>query len=128
MNQNKPMNIPTTETRSKYEENLNFNLESAKARRIEITQYIKQTEEEISQTDGRKKSLIETLNRRIVNAKTNLKQIEDKIHELDSLGVHVEEIANLDDEISRLCKKRDELTNKSPILHGYLKSKSYGFI
>jgi t-SNARE complex subunit (syntaxin) len=117
-----------TETCAKYTENLKFNLEAAKARRIEIVQYIKQIEEEISKTDGRKKSLIETLSQRVVNAKTNLKQIEDKIHELDSLDTHVEEIANLDDEISRLCKKRDELINKSPILHGYLKSKSYGFI
>jgi len=117
-----------TETCAKYTENLKFNLEAAKARRDEIAEYIKQTEEEISKTDGRKKGVLETLNARVVSAKNNLKQIEEKIGELDSLGEHAEEIADLDDQISRLCAKRTELLNNNLLMHSYLKVKSYGLI
>jgi cation transport regulator ChaC len=117
-----------TETVAKYEENLAFNINAAKTRRTEIIEYIKHAEEEISKTDGRKKSIIECLNKRVASARTNLRQIEDKIHDLESLSPHIEELADIDDQVSRLCKKRNELLNNAILIHSYLKGKSYGFI
>ena len=117
-----------TETAAKYEENLTFNINAAKTRRDEILDCIKWTEEELSKTDGRKKSVIECLGKRIISARTNLQQIEDKIASLNSLKSHAEELAYIDDQVSQLCKKRNELLNNDMLMHSYLKSKSYGFI
>jgi cation transport regulator ChaC len=117
-----------TETAAKYEENLTFNINAAKTRRTEILEYIKQTEEEVSKTDGRKKSVIECLSKRIVSARTNLQQIEDKIKALESLSFYTEELADIDDQVAQLCKKRNELLNNDMLMHSYLRVKAHGFI
>lgn len=117
----------TTETAGKYAENIAFNIQQARARRNETFAFIAECERAIAETDGRKRNVLETLNRRLEQARAEVVRLEEKIHGLDTLEAHAEEIADIDDQINALCARRRELTDNDA-LHSYVRTKAYGMI
>lgn len=77
--------------------------------------------------DGRKVGVIATLKQRIEQASLHVLRHEEKIHELDLLDTHIDEVAEIDDKIAVLLIRRRALTNNDQ-LHHSLKTKTYGIV
>ena len=98
-----------TETELKYDENIRFNLETAKSLRIEIAKYIVETKVYLSTIDGRKKTEIETITQRIEKAIIREARLKEEIEWLDTMETLTNEAALIDDQISALVTRRKSL-------------------
>lgn len=115
-----------TQTEKKYAENVGFNLQSAKERRIETVKYITETQSYLLTVDGRKKSERENIINRIERAKQTESELREKIQWLDTMETLSEEAASIDDQINTLVARRKsiiDITKPDPF-----KSKWYGMI
>lgn len=124
MSTNATTQTPLAET---YAETLAFNIRAHCERRAETATCIREIEAEIAATDGRKRSTLETYARRLEQAKQSEQQLREKVLALEAMETHVEELATIDAEISRLCARRRELTDNDR-LHAYVKGKCYGLL
>jgi L-lactate utilization protein LutB len=111
----------------KYLENIRHNILLAQEARLEAVRHLVETEKLLSECDGRKKSVIEALEKRIVQAKQRIGHLEEKIHAMDTLESRADIVEEIDAKISALCAERLSLCGDL-LGHSYLKSKSYGMI
>lgn len=122
------MSYLISQTCAKYEENLKHNLEAANTRKLEILRYIKDTKIEITNTDGRKKGVVNCLKNRIEIAERNLLQMEERIRDMEYISEHVKDLADTDDQIANLVKRKRGILKTKLIILGYVRGKHHWFI
>lgn len=118
-------NAPLPVTRPSYVENIAHNIAQYCDARRTASAYIIETRRAIEDCDGRKRSLLETLERRLAQAVAHEEQLRAKVLALETLETHASEIEEIDRQISVLCAQRRALTDNDS-LHSYVKMKCYG--